>query len=56
VLVPNAAKLSRIDPMGEHGAYFDRLRARQKMFGSLAGVLGWSRCYRRRCTDTEGEG
>jgi len=40
VLVPNAAKLSRIDPMGEHAAYFDRLRARQKMFGSLAGVLG----------------
>ncbi len=24
VLVPNAAKLSRIDPMGEHAAYFDR--------------------------------
>ena len=40
VLVPTAAKLTRIDPMGEHSAFFDRLRARQKMFGSLAGVLG----------------
>lgn len=39
-LVPNAAKLARIDPVGEHAAYFDRLRARQKMFGSLAGILG----------------
>ena len=40
VLVPNAARLSRIDPMGEHAAYFDRLRTRQRMFGSLAGALG----------------
>lgn len=40
VLVPTAAKLARLDPMGEHAAFFDRLRARQKLAGSVAGVLG----------------
>lgn len=40
VLVPTAAKLARLDPMGEHAAFFDRLRARQKLAGSVGGVLG----------------
>jgi hypothetical protein len=40
VLVPTAAKLARLDPLGEHAAFFDRLRARQKLAGSVAGVLG----------------
>jgi hypothetical protein len=40
VLVPTAAKLTRIDPIGEHAAFFDRLRARQWMTGLIAGVLG----------------
>ncbi len=40
VLVPTAAKLARLDPMGEYGAFFDRLRARQRMTGSVTGVLG----------------
>ena len=40
VLVPTAAKLARLDPMGEHAAFFDRLRARQRVAGSVAGVLG----------------
>ena len=40
VLVPTAAKLTRLDPMGDHAAFFDRLRARQRMFGAVAGVLG----------------
>ena len=40
MLVPNAAKLSRLDPMGEHAAYFDRLRKRQWYTGEVAAVLG----------------
>ncbi len=40
VVVPTAAKLARLDPMGEHAAFFDRLRARQKLAGSVAGALG----------------
>lgn len=40
LLVPTAAKLARIDPMGEHAAFFDRLRARQKLVGSVSGLLG----------------
>lgn len=39
-VVPTSARLARIDPMGEHGAYFDRLRTRQRVAGSIAGVLG----------------
>lgn len=40
VLVPTAAKLTRIDPMGEHAAFFDRMRARQRTMGIVSGVLG----------------
>ena len=40
VLVPTAARLARLDPLGEHAAYFDRLRARQRIVGSISGLLG----------------
>lgn len=40
VLVPTAAKLTRLDPTGGHAAFFDRLRARQRMAGMVAAVLG----------------
>ena len=40
VLVPTAAKLTRLDPMGEHAAFFDRLRARERMAGGVAAALG----------------
>jgi uncharacterized membrane protein len=40
VLVPTAAKLSRLDPAGEHAAYFDRLRKRQWYTGEVAALLG----------------
>ena len=40
VLVPTAAKLTRLDPVGEHAAFFDRLRGRQRLTGILSGVLG----------------
>ena len=38
--VPTAAKLSRLDPTGPGAAYFDELRQRQRVIGSIAGVLG----------------
>ena len=37
--LPTAAKLSRLDPDGPGAAYFDELRARHKIVGSVAGVL-----------------
>lgn len=40
VAVPTAAKLSRLDPNGQTATYFDELRQRQRMIGSIAGVLG----------------
>jgi len=40
VLVPTAARLARLDPMGEHAAYFDRMGARQRMVGWISAVLG----------------
>jgi hypothetical protein len=39
VNVPTAARLTRIDPMGEHAAWFDKLRAKQGLFGPIAAVL-----------------
>lgn len=39
LLVPTAAKLARLNPVGEHAAFFDRLRARQRMAGGVTGVL-----------------
>lgn len=38
--VPTAAKLSRLDPTGPGAAYFDELRQRQRVIGSISGVLG----------------
>jgi hypothetical protein len=37
--LPTAAKLARLDPMGQGAAYFDELRQRQKIVGSVAGTL-----------------
>ncbi|MGN6392142.1 MAG: hypothetical protein ACTHM9_07840 [Gemmatimonadales bacterium] len=37
--LPTAAKLSRLDPLGPGGAYFDELRTRQKIVSSVAGTL-----------------
>ncbi len=37
--LPTAARLARTDPLGAHGAYFDELRQRQKITGSIAGAL-----------------
>lgn len=39
ISVPTAARLGRIDPVGPHAAYFDELRARQRIAGSVAGVF-----------------
>lgn len=39
VLVPNAAKLVRIDPVGQ-AAQFDALRAKQARLGMVSGLLG----------------
>jgi hypothetical protein len=37
--LPTAARLARLDPEGQGAAYFDELRQRQKIVGSVAGVL-----------------
>jgi hypothetical protein len=37
--LPTASKLGRIDPSGQHAAYFDELRQRQRITSSIAGVL-----------------
>lgn len=39
VAVPTAARLARLDPIGEHAAYFDELRNRQKVVGMVWGML-----------------
>jgi hypothetical protein len=40
ISLPTAARLARLDPVGEAAAYFDELRARQRMVASIAGVFG----------------
>lgn len=40
IAVPTAAKLGRLEPDGQAAAYFDELRQRQRVIGSIAGVLG----------------
>jgi hypothetical protein len=40
ITVPTAARLQRLDPVGEYGPLFDALRKRIKLAGLLAGVLG----------------
>lgn len=37
--LPTAARLSRLDPMGAGAAYFDELRQRQRIVGSVSGTL-----------------
>jgi hypothetical protein len=37
--LPTASRLARIDPEGQHAAYFDELRARLRIGGSAAGTL-----------------
>jgi hypothetical protein len=37
--LPTAAKLARLDPMGQGAAFFDELRQRQRIVASMAGVL-----------------
>ena len=39
ISLPTASKLARLDPAGPHAAYFDELRQRQKIVGSVAGTL-----------------
>jgi hypothetical protein len=39
ISLPTASRLARLDPSGQHAGYFDELRARQKVTGSIAGVL-----------------
>lgn len=40
IAVPTAARLGRVDPTGATAAYFDELRARQRIVSSVAGTLG----------------
>jgi hypothetical protein len=40
VSVPAAARLARLDPMGQHAAFVDRMRKRQRMVGMLSLALG----------------
>jgi hypothetical protein len=37
--LPTAAKLGRLDPTGQGAGYFDELRQRQRIVGSIAGTL-----------------
>ena len=40
IALPTAAKLSRLEPTGETARYFDELRYRQRIVGSISGMLG----------------
>lgn len=40
VSVPAAARVAHLDPMGEHAAYFDRMRARLRLTGAVGGMMG----------------
>jgi hypothetical protein len=40
IALPTASKLSRLDPDGETARYFDELRHRQRIVGSISGTLG----------------
>jgi hypothetical protein len=37
--LPTAAKLARVDPTGQGAAFFDELRQRQRIVGSVSGAL-----------------
>lgn len=41
VSVPTAARISRIDPAGEHAGYFDRMRVRLRLVGAVSGTMGF---------------
>jgi hypothetical protein len=40
ISLPTASKLSRLDPLGEGAGYFDELRQRQRIVGSISGTFG----------------
>jgi flagellar biosynthesis component FlhA len=40
IALPTAAKLSRLDAGGDAARYFDELRQRQRVVGSISGMLG----------------
>ena len=40
ISLPTATKLGRLDPLGEAAGYFDELRQRQRMVGSISGTFG----------------
>ena len=40
ISLPTAAKLARLDPLGETAGYFDELRQRQRIVGSISGTFG----------------
>jgi flagellar biosynthesis component FlhA len=40
IALPTASKLTRLEPAGETARYFDELRQRQRIVGSIAGTLG----------------
>ncbi len=40
IALPTASKLSRMDPSGDTARYFDELRQRQRIVGSISGMLG----------------
>lgn len=40
IALPTATKLSRLDAVGETARYFDELRQRQRIVGSISGTLG----------------
>ncbi len=40
IALPTATKLGRLDPAGESARYFDELRQRQRIVGSISGTLG----------------
>jgi hypothetical protein len=40
ISLPTATKLSRLDPQGDTAGYFDELRQRQRIVGSISGAFG----------------
>ena len=40
ISVPAAARLARLDPMGQHAAFVDRLRKRQRLVGLITLAMG----------------
>lgn len=40
IALPTAARLGRLDPVGEAARYFDELRARQRIVASIAATFG----------------